>query len=129
MTKNKQYIIVYNERTFYNTTMFHQSVTQARASFADLIKKVKKEPALIIQKSNPVAVLISLEEFNKLNKIRIEKETENEKLRDLKELESKLPIIEISEEEAKSIIKAKNEVKDGKSKIMTVDEMMQEISS
>ncbi len=108
--------------------MIHQSVTQARAGFSGLLERVQKEPTLIISKSKPKAVVISVEFFEELYRLKIEKETQNENLRRFRELEATLPVREATPEEEEAILRGEEEIKQGKCKNMSVDEIMDAIS-
>jgi prevent-host-death family protein len=55
--------------------MLQKSISEAKISLSDLVYRVKKEPAMIIKKSKPVAVLISLKDFDEFNKLRSKKST------------------------------------------------------
>ncbi len=112
--------------------MTYQTTTQ----ISKLVKQAKKEPVFITEENQKIGVFISFEYFEELYKLKKKQDKENKEYEENQKLEKKfkewektLPTMEITPEQAESIAEARKEIEDGKCKIMTVDEIMEEITS
>ena len=52
--------------------MFTLNANEAKTKFGAMLMKVQSEPVEIIKNGNPVAVVVSLEEYNKTEQLKME---------------------------------------------------------
>lgn len=52
--------------------MYSLNANEAKTKFGAMLMKVQSEPVEIIKNGNPVAVVVSLEEYNKIEQLKME---------------------------------------------------------
>ena len=72
-------------------------ISEAKAKLSKLIELGHQEPQMILNRDNPVAVLIGIEDFNKFEKFQQEncKPSVNELLKELREINCKEDDLEL----------------------------------
>jgi len=102
----------------------YANVTEARSQITNLATQAKDSFIILLKNGKPVGGLINnqdIEDFRKWKEDRALKEN-------FEAWAKTLPVMEISEEQAKSLAEAREEIKKSETKSMTVDELINQIS-